>query len=64
LKGEFHSKTDVRLKECSPKASRSIESGSVADLPSLTQNFMQTRCSIFPSIAEKAEHEVEKALVE
>jgi hypothetical protein len=50
LKRECHSKTTVRLKECSPKASRNV---SVADLPSFMQNLMQTRCSILPSIADK-----------
>jgi hypothetical protein len=63
LKREFHSETAVRLKERSPKASRSISRFSVADLPSFTQNVMQTRCSILPFIADKMKHEVEKALV-
>jgi hypothetical protein len=63
LKRECHSETPVRLKECSPKASRSILKLSVADLPSFTQNLMQTRCSILPFIAEKTKQEVEKALV-
>jgi hypothetical protein len=36
---------------------------SVADLPSFTQNLMQTRCSVLPSIATKGKHEVKKALV-
>jgi hypothetical protein len=36
---------------------------SVVDLPSFTQNLMQTRCSILPSIAAKGKHKVEKALV-
>jgi hypothetical protein len=36
---------------------------SAADLPSFTQNLMQTRCSILPSIADKTKHEVEKAFV-
>jgi hypothetical protein len=35
----------------------------VGDLPSFTQNLMQTHCSILPSIADKMKHEVEKALV-
>jgi hypothetical protein len=35
----------------------------VADLPSFTQNLMQTCCSILPSIADKTKHKVEKALV-
>jgi hypothetical protein len=63
LKHEYHPKTAVRLKEYSPKASRSISRVSVADLPSFTQNLMQTHCSILPSIADKMKHEVEKALV-
>jgi hypothetical protein len=33
----------------------------VADLPSFTQNLMQTRCSILLSIADKMKHEAEKA---
>jgi hypothetical protein len=53
MKRECHSKTALRLKECSPKASRSISRVSVADLPSFTQNLVQTRCSIFPPIAER-----------
>jgi hypothetical protein len=56
-------KTAVRLKECSPKASRSISRVSVADLPSFMQNLMQTRCSILPAIADKTKQVVEKALV-
>jgi hypothetical protein len=36
----------------------------VADLPSFTQNMMQTRCSILPSITDKTKHEVEKALMQ
>jgi hypothetical protein len=36
---------------------------SVSDLPSFTQNLMQTHCSILPSIADKTKHEVEKARV-
>jgi hypothetical protein len=40
LKCECHSEPTVRLKECSPKASRSISGVSVTDLPS----FMQTWC--------------------
>jgi hypothetical protein len=63
LKREFHSKASVRLKECSPKASRSISWVSVADLPSFTQNLMQTHCSTLPSTAAKGKHEVEKALL-
>jgi hypothetical protein len=49
LKHECHSKTAVRLKECSPKASQRISTVAVLDLPSFTQNMMQTRCSILPS---------------
>jgi hypothetical protein len=60
LKHECHSKTAIWLKEYSPKASQSISRVSVADLPSFTQNLMQTRCSIFPSIADKTRHEAEK----
>jgi hypothetical protein len=63
LKHECQSKTAVRLKECSPKASQSISSIMVVDLPSFMQNLMQTGCSILPSIADKTKHEVEKALV-
>jgi hypothetical protein len=63
LKCECHSKTAVWLKECSPKASRSTVRVSVANLPSFTQNLMQTRCSILPSITDKTKHEAEKALV-
>jgi hypothetical protein len=62
LKRECHSKTAVRLKECSPRASQSISRILVADLPSFTQNSMQTRCSILPSLTDKMKHEVEKAL--
>jgi hypothetical protein len=63
LKRECHSKTTIKLKECSSKASQSIFMVSVPDLPSFTQNLMQTSCSVFPSIADKMKHEVEKALV-
>jgi hypothetical protein len=63
LKRECHSKTVVRLKECSPKASRKISRVSVEDLRSFTQNLMQTCCSILLSIADKTKKEVEKALV-
>jgi hypothetical protein len=63
LKRECHSKTAVQIKECSPKASRSISRVLVADLPSFTQNLVQTHCSVLPSIAYKTKHEVEKALV-
>jgi hypothetical protein len=62
LKRECHSETTVWLKECSPKASRSISRVLVADLLCFTQNLMQTRYSILPSIAAKSKHEVEKAL--
>jgi hypothetical protein len=63
LKCECHSKTAVQLKECSPKASQSISSASVADLPNFTQNLMKTRCLILPSITDQTKHEVKKALV-
>jgi hypothetical protein len=63
LKRECHSKIAVRLKECSPEASRSITRVSVVDLPSFTQNLMQTRIAILPSIADKMKHKVEKALL-
>jgi hypothetical protein len=63
FKRECHSKTTIRLKKCSQEASESISRVSVADLPSVTQNLMQTHCSILPSIADKTKHEVEKALV-
>jgi hypothetical protein len=56
LKHECHSKTAIQLKEYSPKAS-------LADLPSFTQNLMQTSCLILRSIADKRKHKVEKALV-
>jgi hypothetical protein len=46
LNRECHSKTAVPLKECSPKASRSISRVSGVDLVGFTQNLMQTRCSI------------------
>jgi hypothetical protein len=62
LKCEFHSKTAIWLKECSPKASQSILRVSVKDLPSFMQNLMNTHCSILPSITDKMKHEVEKAL--
>jgi hypothetical protein len=60
---ECRSKTAVRLKECSPKASHSISRVLVADLPSFTQNLMQTCYLIVPSIAGKTIHEVKKALL-
>jgi hypothetical protein len=53
FKRECHLKTAAQLKECSPKASRSTIMVSVEDLLCLTQNLMQTRCSILPPIAEK-----------
>jgi hypothetical protein len=56
LKHEHHSKTAVQLKECYPKATRSISRVSVADLPSFMQNLMQTHCLILPSIAERMKH--------
>jgi hypothetical protein len=36
---------------------------SVADLPSFTQNLMQTCCSILPLIADKIKQKIEKAFV-
>jgi hypothetical protein len=63
FKYECHSKTAVRLKECSPKASQSIAKVSVADLLSFTRNLTQTRRSILSFITDKAKHEVDKALV-
>jgi hypothetical protein len=63
LKHGCQSKTAVRHKERSLKASQSISRVSVADLPSFTQNLMQMCCSILPSIADKTKHELEKALV-
>jgi hypothetical protein len=47
----------------SSKSLRSISGASVADLPSFSQNVMETRFSILPSLAAKEKHEVEKALV-
>jgi hypothetical protein len=63
LKHECHSKTTVWLKQCSPQTPQSASWVSVADLPSFTQNLMQTCYSIFPSIANKTKHEAENALV-
>jgi hypothetical protein len=63
LKRECHSKTTVQIKECSPKASRSISRILVADILSFAQNLMQTCFSILPSIADKVKQEVEKALM-
>jgi hypothetical protein len=63
LKRECHSETAVRLKECSPKASRSIARVPVADLPSFSQNSMQTHCLILPYVADKTKHEVERDLL-
>jgi hypothetical protein len=63
LKPECHLETAVRLKECSPKASRNILGVSVADLLSFAQELMQTLCLILGSTADKTKHEVEKALV-
>jgi hypothetical protein len=60
LKREFYSKTAVRLKKCSQKASQSTSLVSVADLLSFMQKLMLTRCSILPSIADKMKHEVRK----
>jgi hypothetical protein len=63
LKQELHSKIDVQIKECSPKASQSISRALVGDLLSFTQNLMQTRCSILSSITDKMKHKVKKAKV-
>jgi hypothetical protein len=63
LKCEFHLKTAIWFKECSPKASQRISRVSIADLLSFTQNLMQTHCWILPSIVDKTKHKVEKALV-
>jgi hypothetical protein len=63
LKRDYHSKTTVWLKECSPKASQSISRISVADLPSFTQNLMQVRYSILPCTTDKMKHDVKKLLV-
>jgi hypothetical protein len=52
-KHECHSKTAVWLKECLPKASRSISRVLIADLPSFTQNLLQTHCSILSSVADR-----------
>jgi hypothetical protein len=46
---------ELLLKECSPKVLRSISGVSVTDLPSFTQNLMQTHCSILLFIADKTE---------
>jgi hypothetical protein len=62
LKHGCHSKTAVRIKEYSPKASQSISRISVADLPSFMQNLMQTGCSILSSIGDKTKHEVDTVL--
>jgi hypothetical protein len=64
LKHECHSETYVWLKECSPKASRSIPKVSVADLPAFTQSLMQTRCSILASIADKTKRSRKSTRVE
>jgi hypothetical protein len=61
LKYECHSKTTVRLKECSPNASRSISRVLVVDLPRFTQNLMQTHSSILPSMTDETKHKVKKA---
>jgi hypothetical protein len=61
LKHECHTKIAVWLKQCSPKASQSISGVLVEDLPSFTQNLMQTSCLILPSIADKTKQEVKKA---
>jgi hypothetical protein len=54
LKCGCHSKTSVQLKECSPKASHIISRVSVADLPSFTQNLMQTRCRQNKTLSRKS----------
>jgi hypothetical protein len=63
LKHECHSKITGRLKECSQKALRSISRVLVADLCSFTQNLMQARCSILPSIADNTKRKIKKAFV-
>jgi hypothetical protein len=63
LKHECHSKTAVKLKKFSSKASQNISRVSVVYLPSSMQNLMQTHCSILPSITDKMKHEDEKAIV-
>jgi hypothetical protein len=63
LKRECHLETTVRLKECSPKASRSISSVPVVNLPSFNQNIIQTLCSLLSFTADKKKHEFEKTLV-
>jgi hypothetical protein len=60
FKDECYSKTTVQLKECYPKASRSISGVSVVDLPSFMQNLMQTHCLILSSIADKRKHKLKK----
>jgi hypothetical protein len=61
LKHECHSKTAVWLKNALQKSHKARVL--VANLASFTQNLMQTRCSILPSIADKTKQEVQKALV-
>jgi hypothetical protein len=63
LEHECHSKTTVRLKECSPKAAGRIPWVSVMDLSNFTQNLVQTYCLILASIADRTKHEVEKVLM-
>jgi hypothetical protein len=53
FKRECHSKTTVRLKECSSKVSQSISSVSVGDLSSFMKNLMLKHRTILPSIADK-----------
>jgi hypothetical protein len=63
LKHECHSKSALRLKECSSKASRSISRVSLADLPSFSQNLVQTRLLEFAIDRSQKKHEVKKALM-
>jgi hypothetical protein len=51
--------TAVRLQLRSPTASGSVSRVSLEDLPSFTQNVMQTRC---PSMGDKMKREVEEEL--
>jgi hypothetical protein len=63
LKHECHSETAIWLKECSPKASRSISRVLVVELQNFAQNLLETCCSNLPSVAGKMKHEVDKALM-
>jgi hypothetical protein len=60
FKCECHSKTAVRLKECSPKASQSISRVLVADLPSFTQYLMQDTLLDFAIYHRKNETRYQK----